>query len=380
MCDGGSLSCEKKSWGLSEGDESFEGGTSEKSGSRLKWPNDRHVRPGKTMQRYKKKKEKKRKGSFTGALPSPSAILLTGMTNGPTTHHYPWPSSRHQMGRELSLSRQEREKASQKSTERELAASSLRTFSLHLALSKKKKNRLIQCVHKPLRDGREEGERQDKESDMQTWIRRLVFSSSLHMFTQTFTARLKRRKHQKKKKREKKRRRSAVGCDGVGALWSEIKQTAPLQRTSAHLCDVKSKLINKGLSLSRGPCHPIQGVEASHFHQRRSPTWVNSHLATTQLSLFWCRSHSKEKVSLAPGGHFIAVTNHLSKYSRWFARNWDSCGRIASRCPFRERERERRELRGLNEPDDDDDDDVCFGDNWRTWGRCSEKARDRNMK
>lgn len=34
--DGGSLSCEKKSWGLSEGDESFEGGASEKSGSRLK--------------------------------------------------------------------------------------------------------------------------------------------------------------------------------------------------------------------------------------------------------------------------------------------------------------------------------------------------------
>ena len=40
-------------------------------------------------------------------------------------------------------------------------ASSLRTFSLHLALSKKrKKNRLIQCVHKPVRDGEEEGERE----------------------------------------------------------------------------------------------------------------------------------------------------------------------------------------------------------------------------
>ena len=30
VCDRGSLSCEKKSWGLSEDDESFEGGTSEK--------------------------------------------------------------------------------------------------------------------------------------------------------------------------------------------------------------------------------------------------------------------------------------------------------------------------------------------------------------
>lgn len=36
-------------------------------------------------------------------------------------------------------------------------------------------------------------------------------------------------------------------------LWSEIKQTAPLQRTSSHLCDVKSKLINKGSPLSRRP-------------------------------------------------------------------------------------------------------------------------------
>lgn len=198
------------------------------------------------------------------------------------------------MGRELSLSRQEREKASQKSTERELAASSLRTFSLlHLALSKKKTGlfsvyiSLWEMGEKKARD-RIKNQTCRHESDD-------LFSLHLCICLRKPLLRAwngESTKKKRKKRDKKRRRRSAVGCDGVGALWSEIKQTAPLQRTSAHLCDVKSKLINKGLSLSRGPCHPIQGVEASHFHQRRSPTWVNSHLATTQLSLFWRRSHS----------------------------------------------------------------------------------------
>ena len=76
------------------------------------------------------------------------------------------------MGRELSLSRQEKEKASQKvqsclketerERERERTGGELVTyvFSPPCFVKKKKKNRLIQCVHKPVRDAEEEGERE----------------------------------------------------------------------------------------------------------------------------------------------------------------------------------------------------------------------------
>lgn len=148
-------------------------------------------------------------------------------------------------------------------------------------------------------------------------------------------------------------------CSGLwwGELWSEIKQTAPLQRTSFYLCDVKSKLINKG-SRFQGVLSQIQGVEAFHFHQRSSPTWVNSRLATAQLSLFWCRSllysilSQIKEVSLAPGRHFIAATNHLSKYLYGFgnARNWGSCRKWAS-VPLR-KEMKTEKLISM----------MCFGD------------------
>lgn len=118
----------------------------------------------------------------------------------------------------------------------------------------------------------------------------------------------------------------------MGGLWSEIKQTAPLQRTSFHLCDVKSKLINKGSGF-QGVLSQIQGVEAFYFHQWRSPTWVNSRLASAQLSLFWYRSLFYS-ISLAAGRHFIAATNHLFQM---FALALEM-GENESLCPFREME------------------------------------------
>lgn len=154
--------------------------------------------------------------------------------------------------------------------------------AFHLALSKQAYSVCTQALRDDSfkREGKK-GERQDKESDMQTWNHRLVRlqgGDALHMFTQTFTSHMKWRKRKEK-----------VQWVVVGGLWSEIKQTAPLQRTSFHLCDVKSKLINKG-SRFQGVLSQIQGVEAFYFHQRRIPTWVNSRLASAQLSLFWYRS------------------------------------------------------------------------------------------
>lgn len=95
--------------------------------------------------------KKKRKGSFTGALPLGHPIDRDD--NGPTTHHYPWPSSRHQMGRELSLSRR-RKKGLSKSRElpREgrTRQSEGDTSSLHSLLPTLLcQNRLIQSVRKP---------------------------------------------------------------------------------------------------------------------------------------------------------------------------------------------------------------------------------------
>lgn len=108
--------------------------------------------------------------------------------------------------------------------------------ALHLALSKQAYSVCTQA----LRDVSFKRKARDRIKN-QTWIPRLVLSSrgrsSAYVYANLYFA-------------WKKSKKKSV-CRGE--LWSEIKQTAPLQRTSSHLCDVKSKLINKASCFSRRP-------------------------------------------------------------------------------------------------------------------------------
>lgn len=63
-----------------------------------------------------------------------------------------------------------------------------------------------------------------------------------------------------------------------GALKRDKTTPLLLQRMSPHLCDVKSKLINKG-SRFQGVLSQIQGAQASHFHQLEE-----SHMSKLSLS------------------------------------------------------------------------------------------------
>lgn len=104
------------------------------------------------VQKKTKKTSKKEEKKVVSQGPSPPlGHPIDRDDNGPMTHHYPWPSSRHQMGRELSLSRplkkyRERRNGRRRSRDRgEQEESSLHTFLSTLLCQ----NRLIQCVHKP---------------------------------------------------------------------------------------------------------------------------------------------------------------------------------------------------------------------------------------
>lgn len=82
------------------------------------------------------------------------------------------------------------------------------------------------------------------------------------------------------KKKERKGVVVVVVLVGWGGFWSEIKQTAPLQRTSSHLCDVKSKLINKA-SHFQGVLSQTQGVQGAspRFHRPRKVPHESTPLA-----------------------------------------------------------------------------------------------------
>lgn len=83
-------------------------------------------------------------------LPSPPLPLghpIDRDDNGPMTHHYPWPSSRHQMGRELSLSR-ERPLRKYRSAQRDKANQRGACYKALLP-TLLCQNQLIQSVHKP---------------------------------------------------------------------------------------------------------------------------------------------------------------------------------------------------------------------------------------
>lgn len=140
----------------------------------------------------------------------------------------------------------------------------------HLALSKQAYSVCTQALRDVSFKGEgKKGGRQDKESDIQTRIQWLVLSSrgrcSAYVYVNLyFTLEMKARLGGGLEGGKK--------CGGLWwrELWSEIKHAAPLQRMSSHLCDVKSKLINKG-SRFQGVLSRIQGAEASHFHQLKSP-------------------------------------------------------------------------------------------------------------
>lgn len=93
--------------------------------------------------------------------------------NGPMVHHYPWPSSPHQMGRGLSLSRRCEKEKNHKTEEGSL----LHTSTLLC------RNGLIGCVHKPW--GTNLSKRDRTESELN--VLRLQGGDALHMFSQTYT-------------------------------------------------------------------------------------------------------------------------------------------------------------------------------------------------
>lgn len=97
-------------------------------------------------------------------------------------------------------------------------------------------------------------------------------------------------------------------------LWSEIKQTAPLQRTSSHLCDVKSKLINKGSPLSRRPvtnsgCRgfSLSSAEESHMSKLSLSYRATSIVLTPPVLVQ--RFVSNDKKGLAGSGRALHSRN-----------------------------------------------------------------------